>query len=346
MPSESASSESNASLGTRGRMHSLLGLQILATGAAVPEQVVLNEDLVQLGCDADWIVQRTGIRQRRHAPRDVDTSTLAAQAARACLAAANRPASDVDLIVVATATPDTPIPSTACHVQQRLQTAAAAMDVNAACSGFVYGLVTASQFVSTGASRLALVIGADLMSRTVNPRDPKTYPLFGDGAGAVLVAAGAPDQGFLAYTLGADGNGAGLLCMQAGGTREPIDAGNIASGRQFLHMDGRPVFKWAVRLVADSIRDVIGEARLTIHDIDVVLLHQANMRIIDAALESLGVEPGRAVVNVDRLGNTSAASIPLALQEACDAGRVRRGSRVLMCGFGAGLTWGTAVFSW
>lgn len=346
MSSAAASPDLSSQLATQGRVHSLSGIQIRSVGAALPGRLVRNEDLVDLGCDPDWIVQRTGIRQRYHAPPGVSTSDLAYDAAKMCLDRVGATAQDVDLLLVATATPDTPIPSTACHLQRRLGANAAAMDINAACSGFVYALVTAAQFLKTGASRNALVIGADLMSRTVDPRDKKTYPLFGDGAGAVLMSAGAPDQGFLGYTLGADGAGADLLIMRAGGTRAPLDANALACGQQFLKMDGKPVFKWAVRLVADSIRDVLRHAGLTTADLDVVLLHQANQRILSAALDSLSIPAERAVINVDRVGNTSAASIPLVLEDAHQAGRLQRGRLVLMCGFGAGLTWGTVIMRW
>lgn len=346
MAVEGSASDLGETLETHGRLHSLQGVRVLSTGAAVPDQVVTNEDLAKLGYDADWIIRRTGIRQRYHAPAGMGTSDLAYESARQCLDQAGLAATDVDLILVATATPDSSIPSTACHVQRRLNCRAAAMDLNAACSGFVYALVTGVQFLKTGACRHVLVIGADLMSRTVNPADKKTYPLFGDGAGAVLLGAGDPDQGLLAYTLGADGNGAGLLCIPGGGTREPLTSDNLSQGRQYLQMDGRQVFKWAVRLVAESIQDVIQSACLTPPQIDLVLLHQANRRILDAAIEQLSFTTDQAVINVDRMGNTSAASIPLALDEANRAGRLSPGRTVLMCGFGAGLTWGTALLRW
>ena len=338
--------ELSASLATRGHMHSLLGIRIEAVGAALPDLVVRNEDLVGLGCDPEWIVRRTGIQERRHAPSGVGTSDLAYAAARRCLERAGVAASDVDLILVATATPDTPIPSTACHLQRMLGATAPAMDLNAACSGFVYALVTGAQFLKTGASRRVLVVGADMMSRTVDPRDVKTYPLFGDGAGAVLLTTGAPDQGLISYTLGADGAGAELLIIRSGGYREPLCASTVDDTQRFLKMAGQPVFKWAVRLVADSIRDVLRHAQLTIADVDLVLLHQANERIMSAAIQTLDIPAEHAVMNIQRVGNTSAASIPLALEEAHTAGRIQPGQRVLMCGFGAGLTWGTALVRW
>lgn len=338
--------ELSASLATRGPMHSLLGIRIEAVGAALPSHAVRNEDLVSLGCDPDWIVRRTGIQQRYHAAEGTGTSDLAYAAAQDCLSQASVSAAEIDLILVATATPDTPIPSTACHLQRMLGATAPAMDINAACSGFVYALVTAAQFLKTGASRRVLVVGADMMSRTVDPRDVKTYPLFGDGAGAVLLSVGESHQGLLSYTLGADGAGADLLVIRAGGYRQPLCTATLEDGQRYLKMAGQPVFKWAVRLVADSIRDVVRHANLTMQDVDLVLLHQANERIMSAAIESLEIPAERAVMNIQRVGNTSAASIPLALAEAHQAGRIQPGQRVLMCGFGAGLTWGTALFQW
>ncbi len=326
--------------------HSLMGIQVLGIGAAAPERVVRNEDLAALGYDADWIVQRTGIHERRFAEPGVSTSDLGLAAAEKCLARANVRAADVDLIVVATMSPDTRMPSSACHLQRKLGTSAAAFDVNAACAGFMFGLTTAAQFVNTGSSKLALVIGADIMSQTVNPDDKKTFPLFGDGAGAVLLGAGEASQGLVAYTLGSDGEGSDLLCIPAGGSREPIDERVLREKRQFVSMNGRPVFKWAVRLVADSIRGALAHANLTVEDLDCVVLHQANVRIIDAIANDLKIDRDKLVINLNRYGNTSAASIPLALDEAAADDRIEAGDLVLMCGFGAGLTWGTALFRW
>lgn len=330
----------------RGRMATLTGVQILGLGAYAPTTVVPNSELAALGYDEEWIVQRTGIRQRRRAADHEATSDLAYHAARRCLDQAGVSPSDVDLIIVGTMTPDTLTPSTACHLQRRLGATAAAFDINAACAGFMFAMVTGMQFVRTGCNRRVLVVGADLMSRIVNPQDRKTFPLFGDGAGAVLLGAGDRDQGLLAYTLGADGSGAELLQVPGGGSREPLSSERIAAQRQFIQMQGRPVFKWAVRLVADTILDVLRTAGLTPADLDLVVLHQANKRIIDMAVQDLGLDPDKVVINLDRYGNTSAGSIPLALEEAHSQGRIRRGDHVLLSGFGAGLAWGTAVLRW
>jgi 3-oxoacyl-[acyl-carrier-protein] synthase-3 len=202
------------------------------------------------------------------------------------------------------------------------------------------------QFIKTGNARSVLVVGTEVMTRTINPADRKTYPLFGDGAGAVLLAPGDEQQGFLAYTLGADGRGTDLLCIPGGGAREPLTAASIAEGRQFIQMDGRAVFKWAVNLLADSTRAVVASAGLSMNDLSLVILHQANRRILDAAAINHGISSDRLFINLDRYGNTSAASIPLALDEALTDNRIRRGDHILLSGFGAGLTWGTAVLRW
>jgi 3-oxoacyl-[acyl-carrier-protein] synthase III len=329
-------------------------VQVLACGAYAPPQVVTNEDLARHGYDPQWIVQRTGILARRRAADDVAASDLAYEAAVRCIArkAANigrqppEVLDEIDLILLATMTPDSPIPSTACQLQRRLSCRAAAMDVGAACAGFMYALVTGMQFVKTGTARRVLVVGSDVMTRTINPVDKKTFPLFGDGAGAVLLGPGSEQQGLLAYSLGADGRGAELLSIPGGGSREPLTAASLAAGRQFIQMDGRAVFKWAVNLLVDSIRSVIQAAGLTTNDLSLVILHQANRRILDAAADALGIAREKLVINLDRFGNTSAGSIPLALDEVLAAGRLQRGDHVLLSGFGAGLSWGTAVLRW
>ena len=324
----------------------LTGVQILACGSYAPPRVVTNGDLAPLGYDAEWIVQRTGILERRWATDDVAASDLAHNAAVRCLAQAGVGADELDLILLATMTPDSPIPSTACQLQRRIGGRAAAMDVGAACAGFMYALVTGMQFIKTGCARRVLVVGSDVMTRVIDPADKKTFPLFGDGAGAVLLGAGSDEQGLLSYALGADGSGANLLYIAGGGSRAPLTPERLAAGRQFIRMEGRPVFKWAVNVLADSIRAVLAAAELTPRDLKLVVLHQANRRILDAAAETLGISPETMVVNLDRYGNTSAGSIPLALDEALAAGRINRGDHLLLSGFGAGLSWGTAVIRW
>lgn len=329
------------------RTCSLMGVQIIGSGSYVPENIVTNADLRErYGFDPDWIEQRTGIFARRHAPRDLATSDLAAEAARRAIENAGVNPAEIDLLVLGTFTPDHLCPSTACLVQEKLGLDVPAFDLSAACSGFVYSLATASQYVATGNSKLALVIGADCCSRIVNPLDKKVSPLFGDGAGAVLVSRGSADQGLLSYQLGSDGGGGSLLTCSAAGTRNPVSIEDIAAGRQFLNMDGRNVFMWAVRVVEDTIRLVLEKAGMRIEDVSLFFLHQANARILDHVVEKLGVPREKVLMQVDRYGNTSAGSIPLVLDEARRAGRIPSGGTVLMCGFGAGLTWGTALFRW
>jgi len=328
------------------RVARLTGVQVLACGAYAPPQIVTNEDLAPHGYDANWIVQRTGILERRRAGDEVAASDLAYEATVRCLAKAAVPSSEIDLIVLATMTPDSPIPSTACQLQRRLGCRAAAMDVGSACAGFIYALVTGMQFIKTGTARRVLVVGTDVMTRTINPADKKTFPLFGDGAGAVLLGPGSDEQGFVAYSLGADGRGTELLSIPGGGSREPLTPVSLAAGRQFIQMDGRAVFKWAVNLLVDSIRAVIQAGSLTTSDLSLVILHQANRRILDAAADALGIAREKLVINLDRYGNTSAGSIPLALDEVLAAGRLKRGDHVILSGFGAGLSWGTGVFRW
>jgi len=325
----------------------LSGISILACDYAVGEKKVPNEALTDLGCDPEWIIKRTGIEQRFQIGPDQATSDLATAAGRACLEAANVSPEEIDLIVVGTMTPDHFTPSVANLVQSALGCRAAAFDMNAACSGFVYSLVAASQFIKTGCSKRALVIGADAMTTVCDPNDVKTYPLFGDGAGAVLLGpAGENDSGILAYELGSDGDQASCLLVPGGGSRQPLSNDVLSSRSNYLKMDGRAVFKWAVRLIPDAIQTMLDQSGLQLDDIDLIVPHQANVRIIDAAIESMGIEREKFVVNLDRFGNTSAASVPIALAEALDDGRIAPGKVIMMLGFGAGLTWGSCLFRW
>jgi 3-oxoacyl-[acyl-carrier-protein] synthase-3 len=324
----------------------LPGVQIVGTGSFVPDNVVTNEDLASLGCDAEWIVQRTGIRERRHCLPEMSTGDMAVAAAERAMKAAGVAARDIDLLIVATLSPDRLLPATATAVQHRLGLNCAAMDLSAACSGFAYALATGMQFVATGCSKRALVIGADANSRVVDPVDVKTYPLFGDGAGAVVLAPGSPEQGAMAYTLGSDGGGADLLCRSIGGVAKPFRTTCPQDGSWYIEMDGRPVFKWAVRVAEQSSREVLEAAGWSVDQVDCWLLHQANVRILDAAISALGISRERVVMHMDRYGNTSAASVPLALDETLRAGGIHRGDHLVMSGFGAGLTWGTLAWQW
>jgi 3-oxoacyl-[acyl-carrier-protein] synthase-3 len=309
--------------------------------------VISNQQLeTERGFDPEWIEQRTGIVSRRYAPDGQSTSDLAVEASRRAIERANVDPADIDLLLVGTFTPDFLCPSTACLVQDQLGLDCPAVDLQAACSGFMYTLVTGAQYVATGNSQLALLIGADCNSRIVNPNDRKIAPLFGDGAGAVLMKKGDADQGLVCYQLGSDGSGGPLLECTSGGTRVPTTAEALAEGSHFLQMDGRNVFKWAVRIVDESIELVLKQAGVSADDVSLFLIHQANIRIVDSAMEKLAIPREKVIVNIDQYGNTSAGSIPLCLDDAIQAGKVKRGDLLLMCGFGAGLTWGTALFRW
>ncbi len=328
-------------------MGKVVGVRVSGIGSYVPEEVVTNDDLAALGCDSDWIIRRTGILERRRAAPDQATSDLCYEAAIRCLQTAGVTADEIDLIVVATITPDHLTPSTACHLQQRLGALAAAMDISAACAGFTYAMVTAAQFVAAGNSKCALVVGGDVMSRTINPEDKHTYPLFGDAAGAMLLTADPSEEGgILSYQLGSEGCGGKFLSIPAGGSRQPLTPEAYAQGGQYLTMDGRNVFKWAVRVFDESAKQVLHHAGVRADELDLVVLHQANQRIIDSAVSDLNLPDEKVFVNVDRYGNTSAGSIPLALDEAVQAGRLHSGDLVLLCGFGAGLAWGTTLLRW
>jgi 3-oxoacyl-[acyl-carrier-protein] synthase-3 len=333
-------------LGRHSPIRRLTGIRLVGTGSYAPEPVVTNADLAALGFDEDWIVQRTGILERRFAPPEMATSDIATIAAQRCIESSGVDPADIDLLILGTFTADMPAPASACRVQDNLGLCCSAFDVQAACAGFMYSLITASQYVAAGTSQFALVIGADCNSRAINPNDKKTYPLFGDGGGAVLLTRGEPHQGLLGYTLGSDGAGRQLLCRPMGGSRIVPSAEAMARGDQYLYMNGRPVFKWAVRLLEETIHATLGHAQLTLDEIDLYVLHQANRRILDAAAEAMDLDPEKLAINLDRYGNTSAGSIPLALDEAHRAGRIGPGSRLCMSGFGAGLAWGTAIWQW
>lgn len=329
------------------RTRSLTGVQILGTGRYLPEQVVTNLDLQRThGFDPDWIVNRTGIHERRFAPPHQATSDLAYHAAVRCLKAAGCEPEDVDLLVVGTFTPDMCFPSAACLVQDRLKLNCPAFDVQAACAGFAYAIATAAQFVGAGTSQRALVIGADCNSRIINPNDQKSFPLFGDGAGAVLLGPGDSHQGMVAYQLGSDGSGGDLLNRPACGSRMPPSPEALAAGLHYLTMDGRAVFKWAVRILADSSKTVMAHAGVGVSDIRWFIPHQANIRIIHAATDVLGFPREAVFKNLDKYGNTSAGSIPIALDELNQDGQIERGDLILTSGFGAGLNWGTLLWRW
>jgi 3-oxoacyl-[acyl-carrier-protein] synthase-3 len=274
------------------------------------------------------------------------TSDLCYEASIRCIEAARVDPQDIDLLLLATFSPDMSFPATACLVQDRMRLNCPAVDLQAACAGFMYALITGAAYVVSGASNLALIIGGDCNSRIVNPDDLKTYPLFGDGAGAVLLARGEPDQGILSYSLGADGSGGDLLSRPACGSRLPPSPELLTKGMHFMHMDGRAVFRWAVAILCDTIQDVLKASHLKPEDIDLYIPHQANIRIINAAIDVLHIPRRRVFNNLERYGNTSGGSVPLALDEAVAEERIKPGSKIVLSGFGAGLTWGTAVMRW
>ncbi|NTU62486.1 MAG: ketoacyl-ACP synthase III [Chloroflexi bacterium] len=317
--------------------------RILGWGKAVPDNIVTNADLEKLVDTSDeWIVTRTGIHERRIAPEGVNTSTLSVQAGKAALEKAGLIAADLDLIIVASSSPDNLLPAVSSQIQHQLGANCGAFTVVAGCTGFVYALVTAQQFIATGAYRTILVIGAEVISRNIDWTDRNTCVLFGDGAGAVVVQACEEQTGLLAFELGSDGAGAEHLMMPLGiahpATHEAID-----KKYQYIRMNGREVFKFATRTLARSAAETIGRSGLSIHDIDLMIPHQANARIIELAARQLGLPMEKVFVNIDRYGNTSAASIPIALTEAIDEGHVKEGDRLVLVGFGAGLTWASAV---
>lgn len=335
----------------RGLCRSIPGIKTLGAGSSSGSMLVPNEDLGKLGYDSDWIVQRTGIKSRYHVADGESSSDMAIRAADQCIKNAGIDASEIDLIIVATVSPDYKTPSTACQVQAHLGCQASAMDINAACSGFVYALVTAGQFVRSGCSRNTLVIGVEAITTFINPEDRKTFPLFGDGAGSVLITADTePDEskasGILSYRLGSDGSFGDALIIPGGGAKKPFSQEVLDRGEHFLAMEGRAVFKWAVRLIPIVVNELLQDAGMSIDEIDLFIPHQANIRIIDAAVEGLGIERSKVFVNLDRYGNTSAASIPISIAEALEQGRIKQGSNVMMVGFGAGLTWGASLFRW
>lgn len=322
--------------------------QIVGWGKGLPVRVMHNREFEALVDTSDeWIRSRTGIVERRIVGPNESTVTLATAAARQALAAADLDPRRIDLIIVATCTPDTLMPAAAPLVQQAIgATRAGAIDVNAACAGFAYALVMANGMIAAGTYQNILVIGADTLSRWVDWTDRSVCVLFGDGAGAVVLQATDTPTGLFGAQLRADGSGAGLLCVPGGGTRMPSTAETIAAGAHFIHMDGPAVFKFAIQILTESTRDVLTQAGLEVDDIDLFVPHQANKRIIDSAMRAVGIPEDKVFINLDRYGNTSAASIPIALCEAIESGRMRPGDNVLMCGFGAGLTWGTALFQW
>ena len=321
---------------------------IIGIGSFVPEKILTNKDLEKIvDTNDEWISERTGIKVRHIVADGENTSDIAAKAAERALKDAGLTADDIDLIVVATATPDMLFPATACLVQNKLKAGkAAAYDLAAGCSGFMYAIVTASQFIKTGLYKHVFVIGAESLSRILDWTDRNTCVLFGDGAGAVVLGEVPEGYGILGSNLGADGSGGDLLCLPAGGTSRPATEATVRERLHFVHMAGNEVFKFAVKVMGEAALNALEHAKIDTSEVDWLIPHQANIRIIQSAAKRLKMPMEKVIVNVDRYGNTSSASIPIALEEAIHDGRIKSGQVIAMVGFGAGLTWASAVMRW
>ncbi len=321
--------------------------RITGTGSYAPSRIMTNEELERMVATSDeWIRERTGIRERHIAASGEACSDLAVQAGRRALAAAGIAASDLDMILVATCTGDYPLPATACLVQQQLgATKAAACDLAAACCGFVYALSVADAYVRTG-MRQVLVIGSEVMSAITDWTDRNTCILFGDGAGAAVVSASEDERGILSTHLRSDGSLCELIAVPGGGSRTPPSEKVVAERTHFIKMKGNETFKVAVRTLEEIARETLAANQLQVEDLDLYVPHQANVRILKAVMERLGLPLEKVMLNLERYGNTSAASIPIALDEAVRAGRVQDGSLVMLGAFGAGLTWASALIRW
>jgi 3-oxoacyl-[acyl-carrier-protein] synthase-3 len=318
------------------------------TGRSLPDRVLTNADLERIVDTSDeWITTRTGIKERRIAAEDEALSKFASEAGRLAIEAAGIAAADVGLLVLATVTPDMPIPATACKVQHDLGCVnACAFDLAAGCSGFIYAQLVAKQFVLSGRCEHTLVIGAELLSKYVDWTDRTTCVIFADGAGAVVLSAGSPPRGVLASAVHSDGSMVDFISLPGGGTLHPPSQAMIDERLHFIKMKGNETFKMAVRCIDEVCREVLDQAGLTPDDVDWFIPHQANERIITAVGKRLGINDDRCYINIDRYGNTSSASIPIALDEVVRDGKIERGQIVLMAAFGAGLTWAASVARW
>ena len=325
----------------------LSGAKIVGVGHFAPAKVVTNHDFEQwLDTSDEWISTRTGMKRRHWASEEEATSDLALAAAHKALEHAKLAPNDIDAYIVCTATPDYPFPATACIVAAKLGAKdKPAFDLEIACSGFIYGLTVASSLVRAGVYRRVMLIGAETLSKIVNKNDRGTAILFGDGAGAVILEQSNEDS-FLASELGSDGSNPQLLQVEAGGSRHPMDVAALSSGANLIHMEGREVFKFAVTKMIDATDRALEKAQLAKGDVALLIPHQANKRIIDAAAKYLDMPAERVVVNIEEYGNTSAASIPIALSEAVHGGRLKHGDTIVFVGFGGGLSWGAVAWRW
>lgn len=339
---------SSAFVNPRAGRPSIRSVSVVGVGSYVPPRILTNTDLERMVDTTDeWITSRTGIRERRLAAPNETTSDMACEAARRALSAAGLTADDIDLIIVATMTPDMQFPSTACLVQEKLGAKrAAAFDVLAACSGYVYALDIASHFISSHTYETVLIIGAEKMSAFIDWSDRNTCVLFGDGAGAAVLQHRLHSHGLITTCLGADGGDAALLELPAGGSARPTSAQTVSDKLHFLRMDGRETFRKAVTAMVAAGQEALARSHLDISQIRCLIPHQANHRIMAAVAERLGARPDQIFTNVERYGNTSAASVGIGLDEAVREGRIQTGDYVLMVVFGAGLTWGSALIRW
>ena len=321
---------------------------ITGWGMSVPEQVMTNDDIAELVDTSDeWITSRTGIRERRIADKDETTASLAVEASLKALDVARLHPSDIDLIIVSTSSPEFIFPATACIVQDKIGAKkAGAFDLLAACSGFIYALDMATQAIRSGSIKNALVIGSETLSREVNWQDRNTCILFGDGAGAFVLQASNEPGGLVESVKHADGSGWDVLIIPAGGSYMPTTPETVSKDMHHAKMNGREVFRFATRVMTQGVREVIYKANLTVDDIQVVVPHQANKRIIEIAMRNLEIPMDRCMINLDRYGNTSTASIPIATCEAIEEGKIKSGDKIVFVGFGAGLTWGAALVEW
>ncbi len=326
-----------------------LRTRIIGTGSYCAEGVLTNFDLEKMvDTSDDWIIERTGIRERRVAAKGVATSDMAAAALTQALEMAGKSANDLDMIICGTVTPDQPLPATAAYVQKKIGATnhCASFDLAAACAGFIYGLSIADSFIRTGKARTVGVIGVELLSRVLDYQDRNTCVLFGDGAGAVVVTGEEGEAGVLSTHVFTDGALTELLVIPAGGSRLPTSAETVAARKHYVSMEGKEVFRFAVRYLSQAAELALTHNGFRAEDIDVVVAHQANMRILDAVSKRVKIPLDRFVLNIERYGNTSSASIPIALDEAVRAGRVKRGDTMLMVALGGGISWGSALVKW
>ncbi|MBZ2175830.1 ketoacyl-ACP synthase III [Schnuerera sp. xch1] len=329
-------------------MNNIYSIGITGIGSYIPEKIVTNKDLTKIVDTSDkWIVERTGIKERRITDDQTSTSDIATIAAKNALKDGEILPEELDLILVATVTPDMAFPSTACIVQDNIGAVnAAAFDISVGCSGFIYGLSVGSNFIKAGAYKKVLVIGAETLSKIVNWEDRNTCILFGDGAGACVLERCKEGSGFLSFDLGSDGSDGHLLTQPAGGSRLPASYETVSNNLHTIKMDGREVFKFAVRIMEKTSIEVLNKANLSLGEIDFLVPHQANIRIIQSARKKLKLTEDKVYVNLDKYGNLSSASIPVALDEAYRKGLLKNGKVILLVAFGAGLTWGSTLLKW